>query len=117
MLHKGTVNVQIADLNDDGYQDFLVNPSNSTLFAFTNARNNNDTDWSYIFDYFVYEEAVISNIDRDPGLEIIEVTDSGRVLILSQNGSLLLDKQITTKGIKSVPAIGDIDADGNIEII
>ena len=107
----------IGDLNLDGINDFIIQPSNITLFAFTDARNSKDKAWNNTQTEIIYEDAIICDIDGDFVPEIIEVTRSGKVLILSNNGTELYKEELTIKGIDSAPVIGDIDEDGILEIV
>ncbi|HUU78877.1 MAG TPA: FG-GAP-like repeat-containing protein [candidate division Zixibacteria bacterium] len=107
----------IGDLNQDGYFDFIIQPSNVSLYAFTDARNTKNPAWIYSQSDIIYEDAIIVDLDRDYYPEIIEVTRGGEVIILSHQGELILEEQLSNKGFDSAPAIGDIDADGFIEII
>ncbi len=107
----------IGDLNMDGINDFIIQPTNVTLFAFTDARNNKNIYWNNTQSEVIYEDAIICDIDGDFIPEIIEVTPSGKILILSNNGTELHKEELSIKGIDSAPVIGDIDQDGLIEII
>ncbi|NHJ04010.1 MAG: hypothetical protein EAX90_04250 [Candidatus Heimdallarchaeota archaeon] len=107
----------IGDLNQDGYFDFIIQPSNISLYAFTDARNTKNSAWIYSQSDIIYEDAIVVDLDRDYYPEIIEVTRGGEVIILSHQGELILEEQLTNKGFDSAPAICDIDADGFVEII
>lgn len=107
----------IGDLNMDGINDFVIQPTNVTLFAFTDAKNGKNIYWNNTQSEIIYEDAIICDINGDFIPEIIEVTPSGKILILSNNGTELFKEELSAKGIDSAPVIGDIDEDGLIEII
>ncbi len=109
--------VTIGDLDMDGINDFLIQPTNVTLFAFTDARNSKNVYWNSTNSEVIYKDSIICDINGDFIPEIVEVTPSGKILIISNNGTELYKKEISIKGIDSAPVIGDIDKDGIIEII
>ncbi len=106
----------VGDINCDGFIDIVIQ-ANSSLYAFTDVVNSNDTEWTNYYPGVISREQIIVDIDGDLVPEIIQVTSIGFIRIISNNGTTIHSKLLTFNGIESQPAVGDIDGDKILEII
>ncbi|TFF88086.1 MAG: hypothetical protein EU548_09330 [Promethearchaeota archaeon] len=107
----------IGDINQDGYYDAVIQPSNTTLYCFTDIRNSNNLQWNITFQEGISGNAIITDINGDFYPEIIAVSNIGNVVVHDWNGTQILRKEISDKGIDAPPVIADIDNDHYLEMI
>ncbi|MBD3192908.1 MAG: hypothetical protein GF308_19870 [Candidatus Heimdallarchaeota archaeon] len=107
----------IEDLNQDGFLDIIIQPNNVSIYAFTEGRKSKEINWTIQFTEAIYQDVITTDINGDQCPEVIGVTSSGLIRIISFNGTSLLSKRISERGFFSMPAIGDIDGDNYLEIV
>jgi Zn-dependent metalloprotease len=121
-----------ADLDNDGYFDIIAWGSPKKLYAF-NRQGEILPGWpvetGIIFYDYAVSSPIIGDLDNDGDLEVIVVVDDGDlfshrnsflIYALHHDGSLMDGWPITLPGDADLyhsPSIGDLDNDGDLEIV
>jgi hypothetical protein len=126
-VDKSALAIADLDLSNDGNLEMVVGTSNGYVVAFDNQCN---IIWTYnTNDEDVESSPAIADIDDDCKLEVVigtgkpckepncpDFTPTHVIALNAEDGSLLWS-QDTQGGIVSSPAIGDLDGDGDMEIV
>ena len=116
---KGTTNVAAGDVNKDGFTDFYFGSPNEGYLALSNGKERfqvtkmeGGSNASQFLDY-----------DNDGLLDLVTVVPGGQLRILRNTGgtwenvSSKATKTINGSGVANLLATGDIDSDGDTDII
>ena len=132
VIHHAVHTPAVADLDNDGVMDIVMAGQRSELYVF-----NNDgtlkTGWPQEMDDDdgAASSPAVADLDGDGDLEIVIGTykdlngnnpeiDDARVYIFHHDGTRFTGwpvYDVDSYGVNSTPAIGDIDNDGDLEII
>jgi hypothetical protein len=120
------------DIQDDSRPEIIVSLNDGFMYAFDYQANEL---WRYNYAHgksvIFATEAMVADLNRDGSPEIIfstygapDTTDSGRLVILSADGSPLHDLALPNpghngngNGAPAAPTIADLDGDGQLEIL
>ena len=129
----GTVRVSqpaVGDLDNDGVKEIVVGTVNRKVYALR-ANGTVMPGWPVTVSAEVNSSPALGDIDGDGFLDVVvacgsnfESTGSGRIYVFRRDGTLIwsftpVDENGDglPEGIYSTPAIGDIDGDGDNEIV
>ncbi len=121
-----------VDIQGDSAPEIVVSLNDGFMWAFT-AQGTMLWRWNYTHGKAVMyaSEATVADLNRDGSPEILfttygapDVLDSGYLVILGADGSLLHDIPLPNpggrngngNGAPAAPAVGDLDGDGQLEI-
>jgi hypothetical protein len=125
----------IADLNNDGRLEVIVNvsragntlpetiawtPDTDTILWRTTPYSKGSSD-SGLGDF--YNQPLVADLDGNGSLEVTTNVDQGIVILAGSDGSHLTCASACNDGVEIVananntPAIGDIDGDGDLELV
>jgi len=112
----------LADLDNNGTKEILVNAKDGYLYIWQHDGSDFNVAWPKLLDGALTVSPAVANLDSDPELEIITSSgDSGsKVYIFNIDGSSINENwpQNIESGYKAQnPVIGDIDTDGELEIV
>ncbi|MHA1355539.1 MAG: FG-GAP-like repeat-containing protein, partial [Candidatus Heimdallarchaeota archaeon] len=114
-----TSTAALVDLEGDGYDEILVG-GDDDLFICLNRTG--DVVWSYNAGNNIASSAAVCDLDNDGSLEIIfgdedySGTNSHNLTCLDDAGNYLWHYTLSDD-IYSSPAIGDLDQDGQLEVV
>ncbi len=112
----------LGDIDFNGDLEVLVSgcpQDNSTSTGYIHAWHYDGTpvaNWPVEVYYHSLSDPVLANLDSDPYLEIIQVTNGHRIYVFQHDGTKTLERAITFGGTPH-PIVGDVDGDGSVEII
>jgi hypothetical protein len=125
---NGSVDVAIADMNDDGRPDLLVSSGNSGFFSFFKNISSSAGTISFAEkqDYTLLshpDNITIADVNKDGKPDLITSNSSGNTISIFRNnstgGSLSFGEKVdyTAGSTPSFITTGDMDGDGKIDII
>jgi FG-GAP-like repeat len=129
---KGVPAAAIVNLHGDDSLEIIVSLNDGYMYCF-NALGEKIWKYNYRHNRYIMfsSEPTIADLNQDGSPEIIFTTfgepnrsDSGNLIILGADGSLLHDIPLPNpgnngngNGAPSAPTVGDLDGDGQLEII
>ncbi len=112
----------LADLDGDGDFEVLVGSQDGNVYAW-HGDGANVTGWPISTSYSILSSPAVGDLDRDGDLEIVAVSTQIGVNVPKfsiyawhHDGTLIWSSTIGA-GVTSSPALGDLDGDGDLEII
>ena len=110
--------IVIADLNQNGSMELLFSDISQNIYVWDPTQDSELIGWPVHLDNGDLSEPIIVDLDNDLDLEIILTTTAGSVFILHHDGLLYQNfPYISQDSIHCSPAVGDLDMDGDYEII
>ena len=106
----------LADLNGDDYPEVIAVSLTGSVYAVSTADGTNIAGWPVEAGSNSWLGPNVCDIDNDNDPEVIVPLSSGAVKVYEADGSLLLDITLDA-AIKASAVTGDLNADGNMEII
>jgi outer membrane protein assembly factor BamB len=119
------------DLQGDAAPEIVVSLNDGGMYAF-DATGTQLWRFDYTFGHAIMfaSEAIVADLNQDGSPEVLFTTfgdpdssDSGHLVILGADGSLLHDVQLPDpgnngngNGAPAAPAVGDLDGDGDLEV-
>lgn len=115
----------LADLDNDGYLEILVSSKDGNLYIWRHDGSNLNAAWPKQTNRTLYHSPVVGNLDDDKELEIVLATGeigsvNNYVYIWNLDGSALNNnwpKVLEDRYFGFTPSLGDIDSDGELEIV
>ncbi len=110
----------------DGKMDIIFGAWDHKVYVLEdNGTSSPTTKWSYEVQDTIWSTAAVADINADGYLDIVIGTDisppvasGGRLWVFDRNGSVLSGfPKLVDETIWSSPAVGDINHDGNLEIV
>jgi hypothetical protein len=112
----------MADLDLDGDYEVVIGSEDGTVYVWQ-GDGSSLAGWPAAIGYNVISTPAVGDVNGDGDLDIVGVsTQTGvnapksKIYAWNLDGSTIWTKTITT-GVVSSPALGDIDADGDLEIV
>ncbi|MGB0384795.1 MAG: FG-GAP-like repeat-containing protein [Ardenticatenaceae bacterium] len=115
----------IGDIDGDGQPEIVIGAEDNQLYAF-NIDGSLVKGFPVRTDNKIKGSSALANLDNDDALEIVLLSGDAKVYAWQGNGDLLPGWPQTTNGVvekfgnlilAATPAIGDIDGDGEPEIV
>jgi hypothetical protein len=103
----------VVDLDNDGELEIILGEGSKIGVYYWNSTQM----FSYSLGSSTSSAPALGDVDGDGSLEIVGVTDSGSVVVINGDGSLLWSYSTGNSISSSAPAIGDLDGDGDLEIV
>ena len=111
----------VGDIDGDGDVEIVT----TELFSPTvsawhhNGQPVSGFPWYYSSPVLTFGEPVLAQLDGDPGLEIVAAFEDGAVYVLEAPGGVVKPgwPRFIAGPIPGAPAVGDIDADGALDIV
>ena len=111
--------IAVADINDDSYKDMVGVTESGTIFAVDH--EGNDIFTPYTDGNQMKGNPIIADVDGNGSLEIIVFTfvPASKAIVLNADGTDYpnFPVTLTSGGVLSSPAVGDLNSDGFLEII
>ena len=107
----------IGDLNDDGNLEVLVITLTGSLNAISSNTGSNLTGWPYALGSGSTQGPTLSNLDSDvyPEVLIATVSTPGNVVVIDNDGSLMLDIEVGAQ-VRTAIVTADFNNNGNADI-
>lgn len=113
----------VGDINRDGWADIVVgtgtnfaDPAGRQVHAFTAVNRRNLAGWPVGVDGRAMGSPALANLDADPQLEVVTVTEPGNVYAFDTNGSRRW-RCDRCAGTHSSATVADVDRDGAQEVV
>lgn len=131
MLDLGRLSVPVfADIDADGDQDLFVGESDGELYHFVNTGNPAAPEFRLISSNYLGGDVgenitpVFADLDADGDLDLLLGEQSGKVLYFRNDGTPAVaafvpagDSLIASVDRNSRPALADLDADGDFDLV
>lgn len=114
-LHVNSA-LSAADLNQDGNDEIVFGNKLGGLWSYEGGVPPEFIWTKEIRQGFFYAAPAFANVDGDPELEIVIMSRFGEILILDQEGSILL-RENAECSVTGTPLLGDIDGNGVLDVI
>jgi len=105
-----------TDIDGDNDLEIFFGCSDSSIYGFHH-NGNPVSGWPFKTDAPVKSSPCFSDLDNDGEPEIIALSDKGTVYVLDGDGSIISPYPLTIPASVTSPAVGDIDMDGDDEIV
>lgn len=110
--------IAIADLDQNGSMELLFSDLGQNVYAWDPVQDSELTGWPVYLENGSLSEPIIVDLDNDNDLEAIFASVGGSVFVLHHDGSFYQNfPYISQDSIHCAPAIGDLDVDGDYELI
>lgn len=119
--------VALGNLDSDSELEVVAGTVDGKIYAFNHDGTLISGSWPVATDNFILASPVIFDVDNDRKNEILIPSADGMVYTLEANGTQILGWSLATesmliasdsrRGIRSTPAVGDLDNDGLTEIV
>ena len=110
--------LSVADLDQDGSMEVVFNTDDHYLHVWEPESNSEIDGWPVHIGEISVTEPIIKDLNNDLNLEIINTTITGDIHIFNRDGSRYDNfPYISNDSTLFTPAVGDLDQDGDIEII
>ncbi len=110
--------LSIADLDQDASMEIIFNSVDHMLHAWEPQANSEVNGWPVNIGGLSVTEPVIMDINNNLRLEVKNTTINGYIYIIKNDGSSYDNfPYVSNDSIQFTPDVGDLDQDGDIEII
>ncbi|MFL2983191.1 MAG: S8 family serine peptidase [Candidatus Neomarinimicrobiota bacterium] len=110
--------ISIADIDQNEKMELIFNSNDHTLHAWEPYGDRNLNGWPINLGHLSMSEPILVDLDNNLRLEVINVTINGDIHIINHDGTTFENfPYLSNDTTKYTPAIGDLDNDGDYEII
>jgi hypothetical protein len=118
MEHPIRGGISIADLDRNGQMELLFSGLDQYVHAWNPIVDGEIAGWPVNIGSVSISEPIVVDLDNDLNLEVITATSEGTIYISHHDGSSYQNfPYISQDSIHSTPTIGDLDNDGDYELI
>ena len=109
--------LSIADMDQDNSMEIIFNSDDHKVHAWEPQYDEEVDGWPVHIEGSSITEPILSDLNNDIYLEVLNTTIEGDVYIIKHDGSSYNNfPYISNDSIHFSPAVGDIDSDGDLEI-